>query len=171
VQVRALPSEIRGDAAGEIAASNWDEAREPYAARVLAKLERYAPGLGALILGRQVYSPLDLERANPNLVGGDSLAGSHHLRQNFLWRPFPNWSRYRMPLGNLYMVGAATWPGAGTHGVSGYLAAQQMIGPGRLLRRLARGAAVAGGAALATTGAAYWLAKQLRDEDGNGKES
>lgn len=164
VQVRALPSEIKGDAAGQIAASGWDEAKEPYARRVLDKLERYAPGLQALILGREVYSPLDLERANPNLVGGDSLAGSHHLRQQFLFRPFPNWSRYKMPLGNLYMVGAATWPGAGTHGASGYLAAQQLLGPARLQRQLVRGSAIAGGAALATAATAYWLARVLDDD-------
>jgi phytoene dehydrogenase-like protein len=162
--VRALPSEIKGDAAGVIAASGWDEAKEPYARRVLDKLERYAPGLRALILGREVFSPLDLERANPNLVGGDSLAGSHHLRQQFLFRPFPNWSRYKMPLGNLYMVGAATWPGAGTHGASGYLAAQQLLGSARLQRQLVRGSAIAGGAALATAATAYWLARVLDDD-------
>lgn len=163
VQVRALPATIKGDAAGEIAARDWDDVKGPYAGRVLDKLERYAPGLRALILGQKAYSPLDLERANPNLVGGDSLAGSHHLRQQFLFRPFPNWSRYKMPLGRLYMVGAATWPGAGTHGASGYLAAQQLLGPARLQRRLVRGGAVAGGVALATTATAYWLARLLRE--------
>jgi phytoene dehydrogenase-like protein len=93
VQVRVLPAEIRGDAGGTIAARSWDQAREPYADRVMDILESYAPGLKSRVLGRAVFSPLDLERENPNLIGGDSLSGSHHLDQNFFLRPVPGWSR------------------------------------------------------------------------------
>jgi len=82
VQVRTLPGAISGDALGEIGARDWAAAAEPYADRVIAKLERYAPGIGGLVRGRAVLSPADLQRLNPNLAGGDSLAGSMHLRQN-----------------------------------------------------------------------------------------
>lgn len=126
VQVRALPSDIEGDAAGEIEATDWADAAEPYADRVIAKLEAYAPGIEDAILDRAVFSPADLERSNPNLVGGDSVAGSHHVRQNFLWRPFADWQNYQTPVDDLYMVGAATWPGAGVNALSGYLAAQSL---------------------------------------------
>lgn len=126
VQVRALPSEIEGDAAGEIEATTWDDAAEPYADRVIDNLDSYAPGIEDRILDRTVLSPADLEAHNPNLVGGDSVAGSHHLRQNFLWRPFAGWSNYEMPVDGLYMVGASTWPGAGVNAVSGYLAAKEL---------------------------------------------
>jgi len=126
VQVRVLPAEIRADAAGHIAATAWDEAREPYAERVLDILETYAPGLRARILGRAVFSPLDLERENPNLIGGDNLSGSHHLDQNFFLRPVPGWSRYRTPIGNLYLCGASTWPGAGTGAGSGFMLAKML---------------------------------------------
>lgn len=126
VQVRALPSDIEGDAAGEIEATSWDEAGEPYADRVISKLDRYAPGIEERILDREVFTPDDLERSNPNLVGGDSVSGSHHLRQNFMWRPFVDWQNYETPLENLYMVGAATWPGGGVNALSGYLAAQKL---------------------------------------------
>ncbi len=44
VQVRVVPSVIRGDAAGKIAARNWDEAKEPFAERVLDLIEAHAPG-------------------------------------------------------------------------------------------------------------------------------
>jgi phytoene dehydrogenase-like protein len=71
-----------------------------------------------------VESPTDLERRNPNLVGGDQLAGSHHLSQNFLFRPVPGWARYRTPVKNLYLIGASTWPGAGTGAGSGYMLAK-----------------------------------------------
>lgn len=126
VQVRVLPAEIRGDAAGQIAARHWDDAREAYAERVLDLLERYAPGLRARILGRAVVSPLDLERENPNLIGGDNLSGSHHLDQNFLFRPVAGWSRYRTPVPSLYLCGASTWPGAGAGAGSGFMLAKML---------------------------------------------
>jgi len=131
VQVRALPAEIRGDAAGEIGARSWAQAREPYADRVLAKLERYAPGIGDLVLDRAVLSPLDLEARNPNLHAGDSIAGSMHLAQNFLFRPFPEVRDYGTGIDGLLMVGAATWPGAGVNAISGYNVARKLLAPPR----------------------------------------
>ena len=126
VQVRVLPPMIRGDAAGAIAARDWDAAKEAYADRVVDLIERYAPGTKAKILARYVESPADLERRNPNLVGGDNLAGSHHLSQNFLFRPVPGWARYRTPVKDLYIIGASTWPGAGTGAGSGYMLAKML---------------------------------------------
>ena len=124
VQVRVLPARIRGDAARSIAGTQWDDVKEAYADRVIGIIERYAPGLSANILARTVLSPADLERDNPNLVDGDSLGGSHHLDQNFLFRPAFGWSRYRTPIDRLYMVGASTWPGAGTGAGSGFMLAR-----------------------------------------------
>jgi len=128
VQVRALPARIVGDAAGEIPAASWETVKDAYADRVIGLIERYAPGLRANILARAVLSPDDLERDNPNLVGGDSVSGSHHLDQNFLFRPAFGWSRYRTPVQRLFMVGASTWPGAGTGPGSGFLLARRLAG-------------------------------------------
>jgi len=128
VQVRVLPASIKGDAAGAITATDWDAAKEAYADRVMTLIERYAPGLAGKILGRAVLSPRDLERENPNLIGGDSLSGSHHLDQNFLFRPVFGWSRYKTPVAGLYMVGAATWPGAGLGAGSGFMLAKILAG-------------------------------------------
>jgi phytoene dehydrogenase-like protein len=146
VQVRALPGTIAGDALGEVSARSWDGAAEPYAERVMAKLERYAPGVGRLVLERAVLSPADLEKRNPNLVGGDSIAGSMHLRQNFVFRPFPAVSDYESGISGLLMTGASTWPGAGVNALSGYNVAQKLIAPStprvqqaRLARDAARG--------------------------------
>jgi len=130
IQVRVLPAKIKGDAAGKIAATDWDQAKDAYADRVIDLLERYAPGLQGKILGRSVFSPLDLERENPNLIGGDNLAGSHHLDQNFLFRPVIGYSRYKTPIKSLYMCGASTWPGAGTGAGSGFLLAKMLAGRG-----------------------------------------
>ncbi|MFT4280607.1 phytoene desaturase family protein [Microbacterium sp.] len=126
VQVRFLPQEISGDAAGVIDGTSWDAVKEQYADRVLDLIERYAPGVSGHILGRAVLSPADLERDNVNLIGGDSVSGSHHLDQFLLYRPAPGFSRYRTPIKRLYVVGAATWPGAGANATSGYLLAKSL---------------------------------------------
>jgi phytoene dehydrogenase-like protein len=158
VQVRALPAEIRGDALGEIGAHDWGAAREPYADRVLAKLERYAPGISRLVLDRAVLTPADLERHNPNLVGGDSIAGSMHLRQNFLFRPFPAVRDYETGIDRLLMVGAATWPGAGVNAISGYNVARKLLAPPRTRAADAR-AALSGARAV---GGALWRGARRR---------
>ena len=119
IQVRMVPPRIEGDATGSIEARSWERAKQPLAERVLDKLERYAPGARDRILDWTVLGPDDLERHNPNLVGGDSVGGSHHLSQNLLFRPVPGWSSYRTPVDHLWMVGAGTWPGAGVNAISG----------------------------------------------------
>ena len=128
VQVRMVPGVILGDAAGVIAARDWAGAVEPFAARVLAILERHAPGLGRKILARRVVSPAELEADNPNLVGGDQMCGSHHLAQNFLFRPARGHADGTTPIRNLYLTGAAVWPGAGTGAGPGYLLARKLAG-------------------------------------------
>lgn len=121
IQVRVLPAQILGDAGREITQRDWATAKEAYAERVLEMIEGYAPGFKASILARAVFSPNDLEAENPNLVGGDSLSGSHHLDQYFMFRPVAGWSRYRTPVAGLHIVGASTWPGAGVGAGSGYI--------------------------------------------------
>jgi phytoene dehydrogenase-like protein len=129
VQVRALPAAIAGDAAGTITATDWPGAAEAMADRAVGIIERHAPGTRNKILGRFVETPADLARADPNLVGGDSGGGSHHLSQYFMLRPMPNWSRHRTPVRGLYLIGASTWPGAGTGAGSGFLLARSLAGP------------------------------------------
>lgn len=134
IQVRALPAMPVGDEAGEldVGDGSWDALAEPYADRVMAILERYAPGVGAKVLGRAVMSPADLERSNPNLVGGDSLGGSMHLSQSFVLRP-----RTRTAVDGLWLTGTATWPGAGISALPGdNTAAAVLAHERRPLRRL-----------------------------------
>ncbi|HTX00983.1 MAG TPA: NAD(P)/FAD-dependent oxidoreductase [Acidimicrobiales bacterium] len=123
IQVRALPRRILDDPGGELAGQSWDEAAEPYAERVIDQLERHAPGTRGLVTGRAVLSPADLERHDANLAGGDSISGSMHLAQSFLFRPALGMSGYRTPLPGLLLIGAGTWPGPGLNAVSGQRAA------------------------------------------------
>jgi hypothetical protein len=69
-----------------------------------------------------------------------------HLRQNFVFRPFPAVSDYESGIAGLLMAGASTWPGAGVNALSGYNVAQKLIAPSsppgqraRLARDAARG--------------------------------
>ena len=128
VQVRMAPGTILGDAKGEIAATDWATAAEPFAQRALQILERYAPGTGAKILASRVVTPNDLESDNPNLVGGDQVCGSHHLAQNFLFRPARGHADGSTPLKQLHLTGAAVWPGAGTGAGSGTMLAAKLAG-------------------------------------------
>ena len=114
----------KGDAKGEISATDWEDAKAPMTERVLNLIEEQAPGFRQTILARTAVSPLDLEAGNPNLVGGDQICGSHHLTQNFLFRPVRGFADGRTPIANLHMIGAACWPGAGTGAGSGFLTAQ-----------------------------------------------
>lgn len=158
VQVRMVPSRIDGDAAGSIEARRWEDAKQPVAERVLDKLERYAPGTRDRLLDWTVLGPDDLERHNPNLVGGDSVGGSHHLSQNLLFRPVPGWSSYRTPVDRLWMVGAGTWPGAGVNAISGRLAAQMITRQSR--RRVARAGTVAAVGLGGASALAAWRARR-----------
>jgi phytoene dehydrogenase-like protein len=127
IHVRTVPSVIADDAAGTIRARNWTEAAEPYAERLLDLVAAQAPNLRQAILARHIVTPPEIEADNPNLVGGDCVSGSHHLDQNFTRRPLRGWSRYATPIRDLFMTGAATWPGGGVHGGSGYLVAQKLL--------------------------------------------
>lgn len=128
VQVRMAPGTIAGDAAGQIAATDWAGAAEPFAGRALDILEAHAPGLRAKILGKRIVTPAELEADNPNLVGGDQLCGSHHLDQNFLFRPARGHADGSTPVAGLHLTGAAVWPGAGTGAGSGFLLARKLAG-------------------------------------------
>ncbi|MEO1919297.1 MAG: NAD(P)/FAD-dependent oxidoreductase [Paracoccaceae bacterium] len=128
LQVRMVPGDIRGDAGGEITATDWAEAGEAFAERVLGILESYAPGTRRKIQAQRIVTPAELEAENPNLVGGDQICGSHHLTQNFLFRPARGHADGTTPIKNLYHTGAAVWPGAGTGAGPGFLLAQKLAG-------------------------------------------
>ncbi|MBY5932718.1 NAD(P)/FAD-dependent oxidoreductase [Tateyamaria omphalii] len=128
LQVRMVPSKIKGDAGGAISARAWPEAGPAMADRVMNILEQYAPGTSAHVLGRHVVTPDMLEADNPNLVGGDQVCGSHHLHQHFLNRPARGYADGTTPLRNLYHTGAAVWPGGGTGAGSGMMLAEKLAG-------------------------------------------
>ncbi len=128
LQVRMAPGQIKGDAAGKIKATNWEDAAAPFAKRALDILEGYAPGTRKSILAKHIVTPDMLEADNPNLIGGDQVCGSHHLHQHFMNRPARGYADGTTTIRNLYHTGAAVWPGGGTGAGPGTLLAKKLAG-------------------------------------------
>jgi phytoene dehydrogenase-like protein len=95
--------------------------------RVEAQVERFAPGFRDAILARHASAPRDLERGNPNLVGGDIGGGAMDLGQVFAR---PTWRGYRTSAPGLYLCSSSTPPGGGVHGMCGYHAARTALKKG-----------------------------------------
>jgi phytoene dehydrogenase-like protein len=106
--------------------SSWDAHRDTVADLMIATVDHYAPGFAASVLGRQIKSPLDLER-DFGLVGGDIFHGKLTLDQLFSARPMLGHADYRGPLKGLYMCGAGTHPGGGVTGAPGHNAAKAVL--------------------------------------------
>ncbi|WP_424627620.1 phytoene desaturase family protein [Bradyrhizobium sp. SYSU BS000235] len=105
---------------------SWDDHREEVADLMIATVDRYAPGFAADVIGRQILSPLDLEREF-GLLGGDIFHGALSLNQLFSARPMLGHAGYRGPLKGLYHCGSGAHPGGGVTGAPGHNAAQVIL--------------------------------------------
>jgi phytoene dehydrogenase-like protein len=105
---------------------SWDDHREEVADLMIATVDKYAPGFTASVIGRQVLSPLDLERQF-GLLGGDIFHGALTLNQLFSARPMLGHADYRGPLKGLYHCGSGAHPGGGVTGAPGHNAAQVIL--------------------------------------------
>jgi phytoene dehydrogenase-like protein len=106
--------------------ASWDAHRETVADLMIATVDAHAPGFKASVLGRQIMSPLDLERTF-GLIGGDIFHGQLSLDQMFSARPMLGYGNYRGPLPGLYMCGSGTHPGGGVTGAPGHNAAREIV--------------------------------------------
>jgi phytoene dehydrogenase-like protein len=125
----------------------WDTIREQVADDILEVLYRYAPNMRGKIIDRFIQSPLDIER-RLGLLRGNVMHVEMSFDQMFMFRPLPELSQYRTPVGGLYLTGASTHPGGGVFAASGYNTARTVLGDRLGKRRLWAGAGlVAGGVA------------------------
>ena len=115
----------------------WAYAHVPHGFRgdateaILYQMERFAPGLRERIVAQAVTTPADLERGNPNWIGGDIGTGANDPVQ-VAFRPRIALDPYATGVPGVYLCSAATPPGAGVHGMGGANAAASA------LRHLAR---------------------------------
>lgn len=106
--------------------ATWDHHRDAVADLMIETVNRFAPNFKAAVLGRQIMSPLDLERTF-GLLGGDIFHGALSLDQIFSARPMLGYGDYRTPIPGLYMCGSGTHPGGGVTGAPGHNAAREIV--------------------------------------------
>jgi phytoene dehydrogenase-like protein len=110
----------------KLAKGTWDDQREAFGDNVIETLSEYIPNLKNIIVGRQVLTPLDLEREF-GLTQGNIFQGELSLEQLFFLRPVPGWAYYKTPIESLYMCGSATHPGGGIMAAPGRIASQVIL--------------------------------------------
>jgi phytoene dehydrogenase-like protein len=110
----------------KLAEGNWDDQKEVFGDNVINTIAEYAPNIKDIIIGRQILTPLDLEREF-GLTQGNIFQGELSLEQLFFLRPVAGWAYYRTPIRNLYMCGSATHPGGGIMGANGRIASQVIL--------------------------------------------
>lgn len=111
---------------------SWDDHREEVADLMIATVEKHAPGFATSVLGRQIMSPLDLERTF-GLIGGDIFHGALSLNQLFSARPMLGQAGYKGALPGLYLCGSGAHPGGGVTGAPGHNAAVAILADFRSL--------------------------------------
>ena len=108
----------------------WDDARrEAFGETVISTIERYAPNIRRAIIGKQVITPVDIERI-AGITGGNIFHGELLLHQLFFMRPATQWSSFRTPLKGYYLAGSGAHPGGGIMGAPGKLAAETVLRDG-----------------------------------------
>ena len=111
----------------KLAQGSWDDAkREAFGDNVIDTISEHIPNIKKIIVGRQVLTPLDLEREF-GLTQGNIFQGELSLEQLFFLRPVPGWAYYKTPVENLYMCGSATHPGGGIMAAPGRIASSVIL--------------------------------------------
>ena len=108
------------------ALGTWDDNREAFGDTVIDRIAEFAPNIRDIIIGRQVLTPLDIERTM-GLTEGNIFQGELSLEQLFFNRPVPGYARFRTPIRDLWLSGSSTHPGGGLMGANGRLAAMEVL--------------------------------------------
>ena len=103
----------------------WPALRSTIRDRILKAVEQVAPGFSDSIEHEEILAAPDTERIF-GLTGGNIFHGAMTPDRLLFMRPVPGWARYRSPIRALYMCGAASHPGGGVMGASGYNAAHEI---------------------------------------------
>jgi phytoene dehydrogenase-like protein len=118
ILAHAAPYDLEGGWNGDITTRFGDA--------VVEALENVAPGTKRRILGREILSPVDLEKSY-GLTGGHIHHGEHALDQLLFMRPTPALARYKTPIQGLYLGGSGSHPGGGVTCQPGALAARAIL--------------------------------------------
>ncbi|MEE4107825.1 MAG: NAD(P)/FAD-dependent oxidoreductase [Halieaceae bacterium] len=117
-QVMYLPAAPKG---------GWtEELRSTCLARLLATLERHAPGIGDLVLHAELLTPADIER-DYGVSGGHWHHAEPAIDQLLMMRPTYEAAQYRTPIDGLWLCGAGSHPGGDLTGNPGRNAAREIL--------------------------------------------
>jgi phytoene dehydrogenase-like protein len=112
----------------------WADIASREADRIVAEVDRVAPGFSGSIEHLHVQTPADLER-ELGLRRGNVMHVEMGLDAMFAYRPLPELAGYRTPVRGLYLTGASTHPGGGVFGASGRSTARVVLADRRRRRR------------------------------------
>ncbi len=121
---------------------DWETLAQEEADRLVAAVDRYAPGFADSVQRLYIQTPLKLEQ-ELRLTRGNVMHVEMSLASMFAFRPTPELSGHRVPgLPGLYLSGASMHPGGGVSGNAGRTAARIVLADrsrlGRVRRRLTR---------------------------------
>lgn len=105
---------------------DWEAATEEAAMRMFETYCAYAPNLKSNLIGWSARNPKDWE----SIVGipkGNNFHVDMVPHQVLGFRPLPEISQYRAPIGGLYLTGAGTHPGPAITGLPGHNTAQEIL--------------------------------------------
>jgi len=150
-----VPQHPRGDAGPDGITGEWNQSDlDAFTERIEQRIEHHAPGFTSRILARHVMSPLDLQRLDSNLVGGDISGGTAQLHQQLVFRPLTGFARAETPIKDLYLASSSAHPGGAVHGACGANAARAALlhhpaqrvahATGRVARSVRRGRSIGG---------------------------
>src|SRR5260370_7649935 len=92
--------------------------------RVLDVWRKHASNLDDCnVRAKLLFTPLDIERLNVNMVRGAVRMGAYIPSQLGINRPHPLLSGTRTPIDGLYLCGSSTGNGGGINGAPGYIPA------------------------------------------------
>ncbi len=104
----------------------WQSGRAAFLDRIMATLETYAPGIGALVTGSELLTPVDLEERY-GFQGGNWHHGELVAEQMLFLRPMIGAAQYETPISGLYLASAGSHPGGGVSGAAGWNAAERIL--------------------------------------------
>lgn len=117
-------------------ARDWGRIKDEFTERALEQWRKYAPNMTQdNIIGVRIYGPYDVQAGKPDMIEGGWTEGSMFASQLGRFRPFPELSGYRTPIGNLYMCSSNLHSAAGIGRGSSYIA-YKVIAQDRGLPRL-----------------------------------
>jgi phytoene dehydrogenase-like protein len=119
----------------QLADGDWSQIGDREADKLVAEVDRLAPGFAAGIEHTHVQTPADLER-ELGLPRGNVMHVPMNLASMFWSRPLPELAGYRVPgVRGLFLTGASMHPGGGVSGLSGRTVARLALAD-RAPRRL-----------------------------------